>query len=320
MLAYIAFWCLFYWGFERFVSGSESRPVGFWDLGGFWETFLRALVFGFTPAIPWFSLQGSLRDLEELEPVFANTAQFEALRSDLRQIETPLRLIGVGVVGALMMLGASTLGAFGPFRGMGGIASDPYVSWSVLWFLMLGWVLARALWLEFKVARRFSQVGEGSIEIDLLDLTPLAPLTRRGLRSVLMWVIWFSLIALFWIGPGAANPGNAFGLMPLLGIAVVALVLPVRGVHRQIRQRKGEELTRLNRAIRAERATLGDFQTRSADPHLANLVSYRNLIDGVREWPFDMGTWVRFSLYLLFGLGSWLGAALVERILETVLK
>ena len=39
----------------------------------------------------------------------------------------------------------------------------------------------------------------------------------------------------------------------------------------------------------------------------------------MREWPFDASALLRFGLYTAVGVGSWLGAALVERLLDTVL-
>ena len=61
---------------------------------------------------------------------------------------------------------------------------------------------------------------------------------------------------------------------------------------------------------------------REAMPSLADLVAYRGLVDAAREWPFDASTVRRFGLYMLIPLGSWLGGALVERLmfLETDLE
>jgi len=39
----------------------------------------------------------------------------------------------------------------------------------------------------------------------------------------------------------------------------------------------------------------------------------------VREWPFDAPTLTRFFLYVAIPLGSWIGGALIERLLGTVL-
>ncbi len=104
--------------------------------------------------------------------------------------------------------------------------------------------------------------------------------------------------------------------------ATTALLLPVRGVHLQIRAAKLEELERVNRAIRGDAEALrgSALAKREATPSLADLVAYRNLVDSAREWPFDASTFRRFGLYLMIPLGSWMGGALVERLMEAVLE
>ena len=38
----------------------------------------------------------------------------------------------------------------------------------------------------------------------------------------------------------------------------------------------------------------------------------------ISEWPFDAGSYGRVALYVFPGFGSWVGAALVERLLESL--
>ena len=57
----------------------------------------------------------------------------------------------------------------------------------------------------------------------------------------------------------------------------------------------------------------------SQDASLANLLAYRSLIDGVSEWPFDLSTLLRTGMVVALGVGSWLGSALMERLLGVVL-
>jgi hypothetical protein len=38
----------------------------------------------------------------------------------------------------------------------------------------------------------------------------------------------------------------------------------------------------------------------------------------VRDWPFDASVLLRFVLYLLIPLGSWVAGALVERFVDTI--
>jgi len=56
-----------------------------------------------------------------------------------------------------------------------------------------------------------------------------------------------------------------------------------------------------------------------AEGRLADLLAYYDHLVDVREWPFDNRTLSRFVLYLLIPLGSWLGGALVERLVSSVL-
>ena len=60
----------------------------------------------------------------------------------------------------------------------------------------------------------------------------------------------------------------------------------------------------------AERDSLGE---------LANLLTLRSHLEEVREWPFDTSVIVRFAVYLVTPLGSWAGAALVERLVNAFL-
>ncbi len=53
---------------------------------------------------------------------------------------------------------------------------------------------------------------------------------------------------------------------------------------------------------------------------LPALLALRQSVEGVREWPFDVPTLVRFALYLAIGLASWTGSALVERLLGLALE
>ena len=134
-------------------------------------------------------------------------------------------------------------------------------------------------------------------------------------------MLLFSILAL----PGLRDPGFlAAGLVTLLVVAAVsvtALVLPVRGAHARIRRAKSDELDRVNAAIRGAPGALAGsaIESRAANAGLADLLAYRAAIETVREWPFDAPTVLRFALYLAIPLGSWLGGALVERALESLL-
>ena len=104
-------------------------------------------------------------------------------------------------------------------------------------------------------------------------------------------------------------------------MATAAFVIPLIGVHNNITLVKSLELDRLRDKIRVESAVVMDDLSNEnpSSPSLANLIAYYQLIDRTREWPIDAANLLRFFMYLLIGLGSWLGGALVDRLLESSL-
>jgi hypothetical protein len=52
---------------------------------------------------------------------------------------------------------------------------------------------------------------------------------------------------------------------------------------------------------------------------LPGLIALEARIAAVREWPLDPSNVARVWLYLALGLGSWLGAATVERLIDWLL-
>jgi hypothetical protein len=88
------------------------------------------------------------------------------------------------------------------------------------------------------------------------------------------------------------------------------------GIHQRLKALKNGELENIRRAIAARR----DPESRSLDDAhqlRADLAVEQRLMD-VSEWPFDAGSYARVGLYVLLGFGSWVGAALVERGLESL--
>jgi hypothetical protein len=102
-------------------------------------------------------------------------------------------------------------------------------------------------------------------------------------------------------------------------VSGTAFFLPLHGAHRRIRDTKRAELAWLDERLREERDVLRENRSDGAGARLADLAAYRGLVAGAREWPFDATTLLRFTLYTAVGVGSWLGAALVERGLGVLL-
>ena len=170
--------------------------------------------------------------------------------------------------------------------------------------------------LEATLTRGYARLAN-LVRIDLLDQAPLAPLARKGQRSALLWIILSSSISLFWLG-GRPAAINAFVIALALGVVASAFLLPLSRVRDRIAAAKRAEIVRVNRALAQEQERL---LAGGAPPagRVADLLAWRALVEGVREWPVSLPTLLRSGLVLLLGIGSWLGGALVDRLVEALL-
>jgi len=197
-------------------------------------------------------------------------------------------------------------------------------TWSaeVAWHRVLGplvavlsTVLAYAI---VRVSRRMSRIALDLKSIDLFDLEPLYPFTQQGLVNALL------LMGLVAIGGLILLTESGFGLLgvlagtAVLGTAVIAAALPMRGVHRRIVQAKAAELEWVEAKLREQRTVLKTGASRTSGD-LSDLAAYRDLVRSVRDWPISTSSYVRFALYLLIPVISWAAAALVERFVDALI-
>lgn len=171
----------------------------------------------------------------------------------------------------------------------------------------------------FGWSRAFAKSAPRASELDLFERAWLAPFARQGLLCALLWLV---IPALF-----AGNLGDApFVLVSLpltlgcVGIGFAALWLPTAGVRRSLVDAKRAELSRVHGALRGDRAALEGLGVRhEPEPSLADLLAYERFLQGLPTTPFEQASWIRFGLYLALPIGSWLGGALVERAISSIL-
>jgi hypothetical protein len=296
------------WGFPR-----AEQP--FWQSNQWLTEIVNAALIGYLPAAQAIARRGVARDLAELRPRLRRSgpdfdALFETAVGQGGRLARALGLSGVAI-GALLTFADPSMSA-GATRSL----ADPWFLWALGRSMLTAWLIARFFVYDFEVTRLFVGLGRDGVRIDLLDLRALAPFARRGQRSALSWVLFSSLFSLFWLGDWAARANLPF-LVVALSMATFAFVGPLVALRSAIRTRKLAELDRLREEIREARGTTG---VADGSPALANAVGYYQLIEGVREWPIDAANVLKFAGYLLLGLGSWVGGALVERILDTAMR
>jgi hypothetical protein len=183
----------------------------------------------------------------------------------------------------------------------------PELWWHRLLGLFTGlWTgcLFAAVW---DTAALTSRLADRVDPVDLLDLSVWSPFVKQGLLTTLLVIGGFTVQAL-----RLYEPQEWIALVMVLGaslpLALLGLWLPVRGAHRRIRQAKEAELVRISERIRQASTVLldgsADGSPRTSADQMPGLVAYRQLIEGVPEWPFQSSTFFQVALYLLIPIGS----------------
>jgi hypothetical protein len=290
-----------------------------------WMVLSYAVTLGYTSMMSTYVARGTFRDLEALRPVLqGGEAKYLDLRKQFARFERRRLWMGA-LIGFVFFILSSELAANRWTRFLAGDWSLRATCIVVVGFaaLMVFW---RAAVYLIDAARLYSRVGECHVEVDFLNLAPLSPLSRHGLRIVLLMTILVAFSVIATVGGPASVPISAtmvmfFTWVILLVLATVVFVFPVRGLRRQIRARKAEELSNLREKIRHNReiADGSGPESGTAGAKLPGLLAYKHEIESVREWPFDAPTLTRFFLYVAIPLGSWIGGAFVERLLGAAL-
>jgi hypothetical protein len=103
-------------------------------------------------------------------------------------------------------------------------------------------------------------------------------------------------------------------------VTALALLAPVVGVHKKIRQSKDAKIGWVNGEISKQ---LSDFQRSDADRlrgEMADLVAYLSFVERVSEWPFTTSTYTRLLLYPLIPLVIGGIGIIVEEIVRRALS
>lgn len=297
-------------------SGLEADGQPIWQTPWRLE-IVFAVILGYAFACGGWIVQSVRRELDALAPALAiGPSELAAERAAIgRFSRQTLLAAGAGGIAAGLAVHSVVNAMIPP----GHAALDDRL-WRFLRDLTIWTLSVRLIVVVIGSSLRVSRLAERAARVDLLDLRGLAPLARIGLRSALAFALAASMIA--------AMSSDAVTLpVTLLTVAAVGVVgaftllLPVRGAHHAIRAAKDAELRAVRGSIERARtaAIVGDAAATDDAMRLAGLLALEARIAAVGEWPFDVGTFVRFALFLALPLGSWVAGALVERAISSAL-
>lgn len=168
-------------------------------------------------------------------------------------------------------------------------------------------------------ARLFRRLAR-LVTCDVYNTEPLMEFGSMAVSGVLLIIGMQAAFSIMWLGgidsPWAIAPGLLISLVAM----VYLLFAPITPLHPRLKEAKSRSLEELQRQI----AIVGTASFDSADPaqtrRLADLLVLRNEISRVREWPFAMDSLARLGLYLVIVPLTWVGAALIEMLVDALMQ
>jgi len=275
---------------------------------------VHCLLVGYLPAAFLYVLRSGRRTVLVLQGALDCTRdECETLAASVRL--STRGLVITGLIGLALSFG-------GPYM-VPPVPQNPWSlsAWSpeVAWHRILGPATSlMALWLGYAVvivSVRMSRVARKLRCIDLLDLSPLAPFTQLGLTNALLLIGLLSIWSLVMLETGFGQMMFVIG-GAVLPVTALALLSPVRGVHKRIAQSKEAELGWVVDEISKQRKALQNPDAGDQIGQMADLVAYRSIVEDVREWPFTISTYTRVFLYTLLPVASWGIGIIAEQIVS----
>lgn len=179
------------------------------------------------------------------------------------------------------------------------------VMWSIVGLVLF--VSCHECWILGRLGKE--------VPIDLYNLDKLNGFGRAGLNNLLMVVGALAITTVQSIDQEFRAENYLNGLLVGLPAAIVLIALPIATLPGRIRRAKQAELVQLDLAIEGASRDLqsGDLL------RLNGLLERREFIKGLRHWPMDLSIFSRFVLYVFIPPLAWIGAALVEMYLDSML-
>jgi hypothetical protein len=263
------------------------------------------------------SVRAAERTLRDLAPSFVRRSEAAEEAASVWGRRETARLWRVGCVGV-------AVGLLIPF------ATNLTVATWFLWELPpeaiahrlalgpLGWFAARSGLVVWRESWRLAHLATRALRVDLLDLRPLAPLSRAGVRHGLVGAGALSLLLVGFSGPTVA-PGLPFVVAVAsfanLALSATALWRAVKGGHEAIQREKARALEAANVAIRG----LQRPGASHAPGALADALAWKRFVAEAPDWPIDFPTLQRFVVPLALPLASLLIGAFLQVLLERLI-
>ncbi len=196
----------------------------------------------------------------------------------------------------------------------------PYLNiWKSVLLVLLWIVITQSISIYTRNMVIMNKVSK-HIEIDLLKLQELMPLTKAGIVSILAFIGVYTILFSFAFTPSdlTTNPAM-FVLVPTI---VVMIYRPLKGVRKRIIQAKEAEVDRIEAAIDGDLEALKESRIGNnlENINVIDLINYKKIIENTIELPVNIPTASRFIFYLIIPLLTWIAASMVDKVIDYLIK
>ena len=212
--------------------------------------------------------------------------------------------LGVRIEATLLVISAVLVAAVFPLLGSSLPVDDPITNQPthlpanaiealvvLAGYTVMGWAMVVLVASTLRRARALGDLSREPLEVDVFDTTPLLPLGNIALATSLAPA---GIIVILLFGFGRPSAPLSWGvLLVAMSASVLALIVPLRGIHRQMATAKHQALTRLNSRLR-DLYLEADAEVEAADQGEASrlnnrvgaLVALRKTVAEMTTWPF----------------------------------
>jgi hypothetical protein len=265
-----------------------------------------------------YGIRRSQEDFDQLSPhIYLDAEQLALERQQLAMFSRR----GMWISGVLGLLVAAVLEELLADRWSRALTLD----WSWVDFWMMPQVVFGLLftyqgsYVVLAMGAGMWRVGGKLVTPRLFDTEIGQVLCRFGLRIVWIILICPALaIGMILLGNPESLRATFVTFIPVILIGLVCLLVPTAGYRNQVRKLKQEELGRIGSGIHGDNAALetSPLAARVCDLSLTELLTYRQEVEKMREWPIDLAVMTRFVGYIGLPVGSVVAASYVRVLVE----
>jgi hypothetical protein len=193
----------------------------------------------------------------------------------------------------------------------GGVLLTTLVALMILVWVAVGLVLSSRLY----ASSVFRDAGR-EVPVDLWDHTSLEPFARNGMGDFLLAMGGLVLSTVQSIDAMFRTENYLYALAIGIPAAAILLSRPMSTVHARLKAMKRDELANVNALIRTAPKTLSSDDIGRLEP----LLQRRDRVQAISTWPLNMSMISRLLIYGVIPPAAWIGAALVELVVDRLVR